>query len=82
MQTQTLNVPAMLHAAFLKAELDFLETEPMFSDAAKSVQSLADFEHLCHVAEDLLKACSRANPSAHQFRQDVRYESFTTSSWR
>ena len=80
MQTQTLNVPAILHAAFLKAEMDFLETEPMFCDAAKSVKTLADFEHLCDVAEEMLKASSRANPVANQFRQGVRHETVTTSA--
>ena len=78
MLTQTLNVPGMLHAAFLKAELDFLETEPLFSDAAKNVKTLADFEHLCDVAEEVLKASCRANPSAHQFRQGVRRDAVTT----
>jgi hypothetical protein len=68
MTTQALNVEAMLRAAFLKAELEFLNSDPQFRDAIPSVKTPNQFGQLCDLAEELLGTHQRANPSARQFR--------------
>lgn len=62
----------MLRAAFLKAELEFLKSEENFANAAQEVETLADFERLTDLAEQLLGARGRVNQSAHQFRRDSK----------
>jgi hypothetical protein len=72
-RNQALNVEAMLRAAFLKAELDFLQSTPQFRDAIRGVKTPDQFEQLCELAEDILGAYRCAHPSAQQFRENVRH---------
>ena len=69
MRTQTLNVETMLHAAFLKAELDFLKSTPQFRKALPLVKTESQFERMCALSEELLGRYHRAHPSARQFRE-------------
>jgi hypothetical protein len=62
----------MLCAAFLKAELEFLKSDPKFVSAMQSVKTLTDFEHLSELAEQLLGAKGHTNLAAQQFRRDSR----------
>ena len=68
MKIQTLDIETMLHAAFLKAELDFLKSNPRFSEALPLVKTIFQFQRLCARAEELLAAGHGANTSAKQFR--------------
>ena len=69
MKIQTLDIETMLHAAFLKAELDFLKSNPRFSEALPLVKTMFQFQRLCARAEELLAAGDHANASAKQFRE-------------
>ena len=69
MKIQTLDFETMLHAAFLKAELDFLRSNPRFSEALPLVKTMVQFQRLCARGEELLGAGDRANTSAKQFRK-------------
>ena len=59
----------MLRAAFLRAELEFLKTDTSFVRAMEEVKTVADFERLADLAEQLLAAKGRAIQAAQQFRQ-------------
>ena len=69
MPSETLNVEAMLRSAFMKAELDFLRSQPRFCAAILVVKTNADFIRLCELGSELLKMHKRANPAASQLRE-------------
>ena len=62
----------MLRAAFLKAELDFLESNFRFMDALPQVETPAQFERLCDLGEEVLGQHRRLNPSAKQFSSKLQ----------
>jgi hypothetical protein len=68
MASKSLNVEAMLRAAFLKSEMSFLKEQPSFQDALSRVETADDFEALCKLAEELLGVHGRAIPAAQQLR--------------
>ena len=68
MASKSLNVEAMLRAAFLKSEMSFLKEQPAFLDALSKVETADDFEALCKLAEELLGVHGRAIPAAQQLR--------------
>ena len=72
MTSKGLDVPSLLRTAFLKAELAFLEGDPLFADAVASAKTADDFEALCDLGEKLLKSQLKTNPSAHQLREGLR----------
>jgi hypothetical protein len=64
-----IDIESMLRRAFLKSELEFLNTQKRFTTALALAKTSADFSRICALGEDLLKEHHRANPSAQQFRQ-------------
>ena len=67
-----LNVPVLLRSAFLKSELDCLTANASFEEAMAATNTADDFKRLCELAETLLSANAKINPSAHQLRKGLR----------
>ena len=70
--SKPLNVESMLRAAFLNAELEFLKSDENFASAMREVRTLADFERLADLAEQLLGANGQGNQAAQQFRRESK----------
>jgi len=64
----------MLGVAFMKAELEFLQSESRFLDARVVVKTSSDFARLCELSETILTEHCRANPAAKQFRQGFIFD--------
>lgn len=75
MQPKAFNVESMLRSAFLKAELEFLKSDPQFASELPLVKTPKQFERLCKLAEELLGAHGRVHPSAKQLRHSVGLDS-------
>jgi hypothetical protein len=70
--SNSLNVEAMLRAAFLKTEIAFLQRQPAFVEALAKVKKSGDFEGLCQLAEELLGSHSRTDPVVQQLRDEAK----------